>query len=134
MQVYMYCAAFYCQACGEKLCATEAKPAGMDPTNESTWDSDEYPKGPYPNGGGEADTPQHCDSCGVFLQNPLTTDGYDYVREAVSLIPALEMPDASWNEIATKAEKIGKPHLGQWIRYYFDSEYPATRVKPGEAA
>jgi len=28
--------------------------------------------GPYPDGGGEADAPQHCGGCGVFLENPLT--------------------------------------------------------------
>jgi hypothetical protein len=39
------------------------------------------PKGPYSNGGGEADTPQHCDGCGVFIENPLTGDGCRYVNE-----------------------------------------------------
>ena len=37
----------------------------------------------FPNGGGEADTPQHCHCCGVFLENPLTRDGEDYVRSAL---------------------------------------------------
>jgi hypothetical protein len=41
------------------------------------------PDGPHLNGGGEADSPQHCDACGVFLENPLTTDGYRYVNEAL---------------------------------------------------
>jgi hypothetical protein len=40
--------------------------------------------GPYPDGGGEADTPQHCGECGVFLENALTTDGVEYVRERVA--------------------------------------------------
>jgi len=35
----------------------------------------------YCNGGGEADSPQHCASCGAFLENPLTGDGYAYVAE-----------------------------------------------------
>jgi len=34
-------------------------------------DCDEYPVGPYPEGGGEADYPRHCDHCGLFLRNPL---------------------------------------------------------------
>src|SRR5215467_8720050 len=38
-------------------------------------------EGPYPDDGREADTPQHCDTCGVFLENPLTTEGYRYVNE-----------------------------------------------------
>src|SRR5580700_4943174 len=44
-------------------------------------DSENVPQGPYPNGGGEADTPQHCDACGVFLESPLTPDGTRYVIE-----------------------------------------------------
>ena len=45
-------------------------------------DSDTYPQGPYAYGGGEADSPQHCDGCQTFLWNPLTSDGYLYVMEA----------------------------------------------------
>jgi hypothetical protein len=47
---------------------------------ESSYDSDEWPKGPYCDGGGEADNPQHCACCTVFLCNPLTQDGVAYVR------------------------------------------------------
>ena len=43
-------------------------------TDESDYDSDDLSKGPYPDDGGEADTPRHCDTCGVFLENPLTAD------------------------------------------------------------
>lgn len=43
--------------------------------------------GPYADGGGEADCPQHCGACGVFLENPLTTDGYRYVRERAETNP-----------------------------------------------
>ncbi|MFN0317543.1 MAG: hypothetical protein ACKVQA_21165 [Burkholderiales bacterium] len=45
-------------------------------------DSSEYPKGPYDEGGGEADSPQHCGGCREFLENPLTPDGMEYVRDA----------------------------------------------------
>ena len=44
-------------------------------------DSDAYPQGPYSDGGGEADCPQHCGGCRVFLENPLTSHGVDYVVE-----------------------------------------------------
>ncbi len=44
-------------------------------------DSGEYPCGPYADGGGESDTPSHCGGCQEFLENPLTADGYQYVRE-----------------------------------------------------
>lgn len=53
----------------------------VDASDEGSYDSDDFPKGPYPEGGGEADTPQHCDSCHEFLENPLTSDGMAYVRE-----------------------------------------------------
>ena len=53
-------------------------------TDENDYDSDDLPKGPYTNGGGEADTPQHCDGCGVFLENPLTGDGVRYVNEKLT--------------------------------------------------
>lgn len=49
---------------------------------EIRYDSSEYPKGPYPDGGGEADSPQHCGGCGLFLENPLTEDGWRYVRNS----------------------------------------------------
>lgn len=50
---------------------------------EDTGDSNDYPQGPYPGGGGEADSPSPCDACGCFLENPLTADGEEYVRRAV---------------------------------------------------
>ncbi|MEO2122444.1 MAG: hypothetical protein ABGY10_03870 [bacterium] len=37
----------------------------------------------YPDGGGEADTPQHCSGCHCPLDNPLTEYGVQYVVEAV---------------------------------------------------
>ena len=90
MKVYMYQAALYCEACGDKIKAT---------TKEAP-DSDNYPQGPYPDGGGEADTPRHCDDCGCFLENPLTNDGYDYVQVALEQ-PILE-----------------HEALSKWMEYY----------------
>ncbi len=80
--VYAYQAALWCEACGEKLCAELPLPPGMHPDDEHTWDSDEYPKGPYRNS--EADCPHYCDGCGEFLENDLTADGYEYVRESIT--------------------------------------------------
>jgi hypothetical protein len=77
MNVYMYQAALYCEECGQAV-KTELDKQGKRPDSE-LYDSDEYPKGPFANGGGEADSPQHCDACGVFLDNSLTGDGVDYV-------------------------------------------------------
>ena len=52
-------------------------------TCESDHDSDDMPKGPYADGGGEADSPQHCDACGEFLENPLTGDGLIHIEDAL---------------------------------------------------
>jgi|SRR4051812_18922156 len=75
--VYIYQADIYCESCGLAIrnrLAHAGRPAIDD-------DSDAWPQGPYSDGGGEADTPQHCGTCHVFLRNPLTGDGVDYVRE-----------------------------------------------------
>lgn len=101
MDVFIYCADIYCEKCGQairdQLDAENAHNADdykrdygqdYDPPNaetpETEYDSDEYPKGPFPDGGGEADCPQHCGNCRVFLENPLTSEGEKYVREALA--------------------------------------------------
>lgn len=84
MKAYIFQAALWCAACAEAHKADHAKPAHVDESNESSYDSDEWPKGPYGDGGGEADCPQHCDACGGFLENPLTPDGERYVCEALA--------------------------------------------------
>lgn len=98
MDVYMYQAAFLCADCGRKvravLDADGRKPA--DVLDEYSFDSDDYPKGPFADGGGEADCPNHCNHCGVFLENPLTPDGEKYVRDAVSADGAPLVPE--WGE------------------------------------
>jgi hypothetical protein len=91
---YIYCADIYCNKCGEAIKAELGgfdeetgmvciDPSGecFDPSDETSFDSGGYPKGPYPDGGGEADSPQYCYGCDRFLENPLTTDGEDYVRQ-----------------------------------------------------
>ena len=52
-------------------------------TTETDYGSDDLRKRPDADGGGEADTPQHCDGCMQFLENPLTGDGLTYVEDAV---------------------------------------------------
>lgn len=122
MKVYMYQAALLCEGCGkaqrEHLDAAFAE-NGVEPVDaddESSYDSDRYPKGPYGDGGGEADCPQHCDQCGVFLGNPLTPDGDTYVREAAA--PFEVRPDMSWSEIAEEAAAQGNEVVAEWIEFY----------------
>ena len=98
MQAYIYQAALLCEDCGR---ATRAKieAEGKAPA-EPDDDSDAYPEGPYGAGGGESDTPQHCDMCGLFLENPLTTDGAQYVAETVSNVISenLSRTCVAWEE------------------------------------
>jgi len=84
MDVYIFRGDIYSALAGEQCRQqlTDEGKAPADPDNESTYDSDDFPKGPYPNGGGEADTPQHCARYGTFLENPLTEDGSAYVKSA----------------------------------------------------
>ncbi len=83
MRAYIYQADLYCEGCGEAIKTELALPPGYDPENESSYDSDDYPKGPYDGGGGEADAPQHCGRCGVFLENPLTAEGFNYIETQI---------------------------------------------------
>jgi hypothetical protein len=90
MDAYIYQAALLCADCAV-ITMNEFELFNMLGGSSSPFrrpkpwtDSDSYPQGPYTAGGGEADTPQHCDACGVFLENPLTTDGSRYVNEQLS--------------------------------------------------
>lgn len=111
MKAFIYQAALLCEACAKKT---------SDKLTPSA-DSDQYPQGPYSYGGGEADTPQHCDQCGVFLENQLTDDGVEYVREKAA--PYISGDDPSnpmpWSMIADRAEEDGRAGLAEWIRFYF---------------
>lgn len=106
MNVYVYKADIYCKDCGElirrKIASRDIVNSGVapaDPDDETSYDSDEFPKGPFPDGGGEADSPQHCGehgrcvnairlqdkmSIGVMLENDLTAYGMNFVKEAIA--------------------------------------------------
>lgn len=72
MNAYFYKADIYCRDCIEKVW-----------NKENVKTDDDIPTGPYSDGGGEADSPQHCGSCGLFLENPLTEDGEEHVKKRV---------------------------------------------------
>jgi len=99
LNAYIYCADIYCEDCGrairERLTAEGKAPA--DPSNERSYDSGDFPKGPYAEHECESDTPHHC-ACGpkclnalditgtlvgAWLENPLTCAGVYYVIDAV---------------------------------------------------
>lgn len=72
---YAYNADIYCDDCGGKI-REELDGEGF----EDTGDTDEYPQ--YFDDD-ESDCPQHCGDCHVFLENSLTSDGYEYAKQAV---------------------------------------------------
>jgi ribosomal protein L37AE/L43A len=94
---------FGCVKCQKEISRGDAY-IPFDINDESSFDSDEFPKGPYGDGGGESDSPQHCGSgeacingidlesdpsngavirVGCFLENDLTTDGVNYLNEMI---------------------------------------------------
>jgi hypothetical protein len=109
--VYIYDADLLCADCGEKVKERLAPPD--DPDSEESFDSDDYPQGPYGEGGGESDTPQHCGSCGMFLGNPLTKDGVDYVAMAIE-------------------GNDGDPKILEIWRDFYGSSHPELRPKDPE--
>jgi hypothetical protein len=123
MRAYVFQAALLCEACGK------AQQTKLDQI-ATAWgnahfgyreDSDRYPQGPYKDGGGEADTPQHCDHCGTFLENPLTKDGRLYVEEQIDALPVSRFSEAgyTYEELARIAESCEQFVLAEWIRFYF---------------
>jgi len=100
-EVYVYQAALYCNDCATEIMnqlAKDGKP-GADPNEAAPEDSDQWPQGPHPDGGGEADSPNHCDagdSCeravklpcgskiGCPLDHTLTIEGARYTNEEIA--------------------------------------------------
>lgn len=79
---YIYQADVYCEKCGREIRA-ELRAAGKAPEDEldhTSYDSDAYPKDADVERD-ESDTPGHCAKCGEFLHNPLTSAGYQNVKE-----------------------------------------------------
>jgi hypothetical protein len=121
MDGYIYQAAVYCGDCAEKIKKELNKEAWEgkiphekippDPTDDRSFDSDDYPAGPYRMHDQESDSPQHCDGCGVFLENGLTSDGEEYVIEAVRK-----------DRKAREKGKKPNPAVLEWENYY-DLDY-----------
>lgn len=136
MDVYIYQAALLCACCGERTRKEiEQETGSSQQMLETGVGSEGYPDGPYPDGGGEADSPQHCDQCGVFLENPLTGDGYAYLREQAAEFldededgPDIEaMAEAAQADWDAKVADLPEGHparrdpvapLAQWLRFY----------------
>jgi hypothetical protein len=106
MNVYIYAAELWCEECGAKVCKElDAKgEAPEDSSDESSYDSDDYPKGPTPTNESESDAPLHCAGCGRFLEPLLTDEGIRYVREAI--------------ERAIIEDRADNVALTEWAPYY----------------
>lgn len=95
---YIYQADVWCDSCGESIKKKLGQPTDFDPSDETTYDSDEYPKVYNPETE-ESDSPQHCgagEHCleveelpsgrkiGAFLGIALTANGAAYLLEQVA--------------------------------------------------
>jgi len=82
---YVYRADILCEGCGEAI-REDISRAGQAPENpgdEYTYDSGDFPKGPYPTT--EAvDRPEYCGICQSLLDSPLTENGEWYMIERMT--------------------------------------------------
>lgn len=108
--MFIYSADVFCDDCGEaiRFSLRHFGLAPKDEDNESSFDSDEFPKGPYEES--ESDTPDHCAACGLFLENPLTDYGREYVI------------DAAITDAPLGLEGKGSDTVADWLAYY-DLDY-----------
>ena len=117
---WIFNADMWCHECGKALKAdiTVNGHAPADPDDETSFDSDEFPT--HCSETDESDSPNHCaagDSCyaaielpdgtkiGALLTESLTTDGEEYVKEAVAE-----------GEDSGVAVQVWKPYY-DWIDY-----------------
>lgn len=123
---FIYCADVYCDDCGEairKRLTKEGK-APADPTDEWSYDSDDFPK--CADDDEEHDTPQHCAVCEGCINSirigpaaddivgllfgELTTDGITYVEEAIG---SANHDERTWSRAIVQL----------WYQHYTDRGY-----------
>ncbi len=109
MNAYIYRADIYCEPCAHKI--KESLDSGGNVTNKGDDDSEQYPQGPYHNGGGEADSPQVCGGCRKFLENPLTSDGLDYMLSDWGRPPNNPESDDIWNYYLSELEEYAPDNV-----------------------
>jgi len=81
IDTYAYNADLYCSTCANGVIQANLQ----DKLGYSdNGDSDCWPQYVGDSGGGEADSPQHCGNCSMFLENPLTSDGENYLKEMIA--------------------------------------------------
>ena len=82
MKIYMFDGDVYCKPCGEAIAATLPDPDAWEREHP---DSNSYPVA-YDSSEGEADSPEHCGKCSLFLERNLTEDGVRYVQDYVDTL------------------------------------------------
>ena len=78
IQAWAYSAALFCCHCAEQAYGKEALSNGTARDGEGNTPSPVFVDS------SEADSPQHCDSCGEFLENALTDDGVEFVADSIA--------------------------------------------------
>ena len=143
MQTYVFQAALWCEDCGlairHRLLAAHQGP--RHPDDESSYDSDRFPKGPYPDGGGESDVVEHCAGMGdclnrqlvgtlrdgrpwyvgVWLENELTTEGLKQLAAELRTRPTnpVIQQHGAWYADQLQAAGLGaalRPQLRRLIK------------------
>ena len=100
MKIYMFDGDVYCTPCGEAIAATLPDPDAWEREHP---DSNSYPIA-YDSSEGEADSPEHCDKCNLFLERNLTEEGVRYVKEIVA------------EDLSTEDKIVGI--VKEWIDFY----------------
>ncbi len=153
MNTYIFAADIYCDDCGRAIRKrlTNKGKAPAAPANERSYDSDNFPKGPYAEHESESDTPQHCASgpkclnafdvgggcmVGAWLENPLTCAGVYYVIDAIREggDVAAFWADKYREELAAEGVNV-KPKLSAAARKYLREVWGAdsiVQLRPAE--
>tara|TARA_R110000737_G_scaffold63570_1_gene91262 strand:- start:243 stop:593 length:351 start_codon:yes stop_codon:yes gene_type:complete len=89
IDTYAYNADLYCEDCGLSIKRVIDHFVGNNLDNNNVGvnkmeDSNYYPQYVGDSGGGESDSPQHCGNCSMFLENSLTSDGENYLKEMIA--------------------------------------------------
>lgn len=135
---YTYKADHLCQGCGEAK-RTSLRLQGLapaDPSNESSYDSDDFPKGPHVDTWDAVDSPVHCGHCGAFIPIGLSSAGVDYVCEALQAFVSGGKGDpqtlATWADFLEASYSLGVQEETA-IRAFREKHYQQLRQPPAKA-
>ena len=111
MDIYIYAADTWCEDCANAIKEQLDKEGKTpeDPNNEHTFDSDEYPKGPFDSSNETTDSPDHCaagaeclnaivdgdQKYGCWLEQPLTNEGVEYTLGMIrdTIVRSIDAPE-----------------------------------------